>query len=124
MRLPRTTVLELLETIVPDSNVLQACWELKNQGFRIALDDFQPSEGMKEIVALADYIKVDFRLSKKTERKRIRRLLSNSCATLIAEKVETVEELETAHQENFALFQGYVLARPVVFSKRSVRFAA
>jgi c-di-GMP-related signal transduction protein len=123
-RLPRSTVLELLETIVPDRDVLQACRQLKTQGFRIALDDFRPSDEMREIVGLADFIKVDFRLSDKAERRRIRRFANHAKAIFIAEKIETPEEFQEAHRESFKLFQGYLLARPAIFARPSARIAA
>lgn len=121
LRLPCSTVLEILETVTPNDDVLQACLDLKKRGFRLALDDFRPSDDMQELVRLADFIKVDFRLSGKAERKKINRLLSQSCATLIAEKIETLDEFEAARQEGFMLFQGYFLERPTVFSRRNVR---
>jgi len=119
LRLPRSIVLEVLETIVADEELLDACRKLKRRGFRIALDDFRPSEDMREIVGLADFIKVDFRLSNKTEREAIFHFQGQSRAILIAEKIETMEEFETAKREPFLLFQGYFLSRPTVFSRRS-----
>ena len=118
--LPKSTVLELLETIEPDEEVLCACRNFKAKGYQIALDDFQYSDRMEGLVELADYIKIDFRLSGKKERSDVRRLLSGSKATLVAEKVETAEELKIAIDEGFELFQGYFFCRPTVFSRRTV----
>jgi EAL and modified HD-GYP domain-containing signal transduction protein len=117
-RLPPSTVLELLETVEPDKEVLAACSRLKALGYQIALDDFQHCEKMEGLVALADYVKVDFRLSCKEDRKEIIRRLKRTSTTLVAEKLETNEELETALEEGFRLFQGYYLGRPKVFRKR------
>jgi EAL and modified HD-GYP domain-containing signal transduction protein len=116
--LPPSTVLELLETIEPDKEVLAACRKLKALGHQIALDDFQHCEKMEGLIALADYVKVDFRLSCKEERREILRRLKGNTTTLVAEKVETSEEFEMALGEGFRLFQGYYLGRPKVFSKR------
>lgn len=118
MPLPRTTVLELLETIVPDDEILNACRRMKVLGFKIALDDFQFSERMRDFIDLADYIKVDFRISDKEERKEIFRRVRNRRAILIAEKIETIAEFESAMDEGFQLFQGYYLGYPRVYSKR------
>ena len=117
-QLPRTTVLELLETIVPDDEILSACRKMKALGFKIALDDFQFSERMRDFIDLADYIKVDFRISDKEERKEIFRRLRKRRVILIAEKIETIEEFESAIEEGFQLFQGYYLGYPRVYSKR------
>jgi EAL and modified HD-GYP domain-containing signal transduction protein len=116
--LPPLTVLELLETVESDKEVLVACRRMKALGYQIALDDFQQSEKTEGLIALADYIKVDFRLSCKQERSEIIGRLKGSAATLVAEKIETAEEFEIALEEGFQLFQGYYLGRPKVFSKR------
>jgi EAL and modified HD-GYP domain-containing signal transduction protein len=116
--LPPSTVLELLETVESDEEVLVACRRMKALGYQIALDDFRKSEKTEGLIALADYIKVDFRLSCRQERSEIIRHLSGNAAMLVAEKIETAEEFDTALEEGFQLFQGYHLGRPKVFSKR------
>jgi c-di-GMP-related signal transduction protein len=115
--LPPSTVLELLETVEPDKEVLAACRRMKALGYQIALDDFQHCERMEGLIALADYVKVDYRLSCKEERREIIRRLKRNAATLVAEKIETNDEFEMALEEGFRLFQGYYLGRPKVFSK-------
>ncbi len=116
--LPRSTVLEVLETVEPDDEVLGACRRLKALGYQIALDDFQFSEKSEDLIQLADYIKIDFRLSDKAERKAILRCLCGRGAKLIAEKIETEEEFQVALNEGFQYFQGYHFRRPTVFSRR------
>lgn len=111
------TVLEVLETVEPDEEVMNACRRIKQIGYGIALDDFQFSKKMARLVELADYIKIDFRLPE-SERRQTLRQLEGSGAKLVAEKVETVEELKIAFEEGFDLFQGYFFGRPTVFSKR------
>lgn len=116
--LPPSTVLELLETVESDEEVLAACRKMKALGYQIALDDFRRPEEAEGLIALADYVKVDFRLSCKQERSEIIRHLSSYAVTLVAEKIETSEEFEIAIEEGFQLFQGYYLGRPKVFAKR------
>jgi EAL and modified HD-GYP domain-containing signal transduction protein len=118
--LPNTTVLEILETVVGDQEVIDACTRYKAMGYRLALDDFRMSEGMAGLVDLADFIKVDFRLSDAAERKQILAALAGRKVTLLAEKVETEEEFATAMEEGFTLFQGYFFCYPTVFSKKRV----
>ena len=113
----KRTVLELLETVEPSEEVVNSCKRLKRIGYSIALDDFQFSSKMEPLVELADYVKIDFRLSRKQRRKTLHQL-EGSRAKLVAEKVETEEELKIALDEGFDLFQGYFLARPDIFSKR------
>ncbi|MEO8660336.1 MAG: metal-dependent hydrolase, partial [Bryobacteraceae bacterium] len=56
----RTAVLEILESVTPDGEVIEACRRLKGQGYQLALDDFVIGEGFGPLIDLADYIKVDF----------------------------------------------------------------
>lgn len=116
--LPRSTVLEVLETIEPDEEVLGACRRMKALGYQIALDDFRFSEKMEELIQLADYIKIDFRISDRAERKSILRCLNGRGAKLVAEKVETEEEFQAALKEGFQYFQGYHFHHPTVFSRQ------
>ena len=114
--LPQQTVLEVLETVAPDSVVLEACNNFKKMGYQIALDDFTLCPEIEPLVALADYIKVDFRLSNAADRREIRACLKGSKAVLVAEKIETEEEHKTASDEGFDLFQGYFFCHPTLFS--------
>lgn len=118
--LPKSTVLEIVETVVGDSEVLKACTRYKKLGYKLALDDFRMSESMEGLVRLADYIKVDFRLSDTVERAGILAALKGANVTLLAEKVETQQEYQTAMDEGFTLFQGYFFCHPTVFSKKAL----
>lgn len=118
--LPKSTVLEILETVEPDEEVINACHRVKQQGYKIALDDFRMNEKLDSLVNQADYIKVDFRLSDKEERKDILAYLKDKPVTLLAEKVETEEEFQMAMEEGFQLFQGYFFCQPTVFSKKKM----
>ena len=113
--LPKSVVLEVLETVEPDEEVIAACKSLKEMGYQIALDDFCIRTGMENMVGLADFVKVDFRISDKAQRERIREFVRGSEAKLIAEKVETEEEFQAAMEEGFDLFQGYFFCKPTVF---------
>ena len=63
-----TVVVEILETVKPDQEVVDACSLLKQEGFLIALDDFVDTPEWEPLVALTTFIKVDFRL---TDRKSV-----------------------------------------------------
>src|ERR1700685_826719 len=48
--LPReSTVIELLETVEPDAEVLEACRNLREQGYQLALDDFVLGPGCEQL---------------------------------------------------------------------------
>ena len=118
--LPRLAVLELLESVEPSPEVVSACRKMKALGYQIALDDFQLSKKMDVLLALADFVKVDFRATDSDERRAIMRRVKDFASIPIAEKIETEEEFDTAVAEGFRLFQGYSLGAPVLFSKRRI----
>jgi c-di-GMP-related signal transduction protein len=117
---PASTVLELLETIEPTPELVQACRKLKKLGFRIALDDFIWKPSLAPLVELADYIKVDLLQLNHEERLKLLKELPRNSATLLAEKVETQEEYQLAREEGFKLFQGYYFCRPEMMTKRGI----
>ncbi len=119
--LPReTTVIEILETVEPDEEVVSACRSLKDQGYRLALDDFVMRAGMKKLIELADYIKIDFRASGPRERLSIFKSLRGTHVELLAEKVEDVAEFNSATIEGFSHFQGYFFCRPTIIARREI----
>lgn len=115
--LPRNTVLELLETIEVDQELTAACLRLRAEGFRLALDDFDFHERWAPLLEHADFIKVDFRSSRPSERRELLTRLKRRPVRFIAEKVETTEEFQQALREGFHLFQGYFFTRPLVLGR-------
>lgn len=117
---PQSTVLEVLESVVPDNDVIRACAELRNMGYKIALDDFVFRPEMEPLLDIADYIKVDFMLSPAEERRHLRRKIGNRQAHLLAEKVETLQDFESALREGYEFFQGYYFCRPTLISSGEI----
>ena len=117
---PSMTVLEILEDLEPTPELIEACRRLKVAGFRLALDDFVWRPGIEPLLALADYVKVDVRLTGPAERKLLLSRLSQYAVALIAEKVETSEEYQEVCAEGFTLIQGYYFCRPMLIKNRKV----
>ena len=114
--LPRSAVFEILEFVEPDDEVLKACRTLKKMGYRFSLDDFVASDKMEGFLELADFIKIDFRLTSAKERATLMPRLRKTGATLIAEKIETEEEFRLAAWEGFHLFQGFYFRERTSFA--------
>lgn len=115
--LPHNAVIEILETVVPDAEVLAACRQLKKLGYLISIDDFEDAETMRPFLDLADFVKIDFRLSGSDERRDLARKLEGRQLIRIAEKIETEAEFQLAIMEGCKLFQGNYLQKAVTFSK-------
>jgi len=116
---PEEVVIEILESVVPDLGVMLACNDLRSRGYKLALDDFVPCEGVNPLASIADYIKVDFRSTVPSQQAEVvERWGKQAC--MLAEKVETLEEFERARIMGYSLFQGYFFARPVIVSTPDV----
>jgi EAL and modified HD-GYP domain-containing signal transduction protein len=50
---PHSVVVEVLESVTPDQEIIDACRRLKRSGYTIALDDFVDSPPWAPLVALA-----------------------------------------------------------------------
>ena len=112
---PTRTVLEILETVNPDSDLLNACARLKKSGFQLALDDFVPSDASNAFLPLADIVKVEMTAASP----EIVTFLSENTrpgTKLLAERVETREQYETARALGFELFQGFYFCKPQVMA--------
>lgn len=101
----KQTVVEVLETVKPNPAVVTACRELKAAGYAIALDDFEDTPDQFPLIEIADIIKVDFRLTSSAERVALIRRYSNNGRRMLAEKVESDEEVSAAAQQGYTLFR-------------------
>jgi len=114
-------VMELLEDIEADSEVLAAVRLLRRRGFAIALDDFVLTDRTADLVPFADFIKVD--VQARSQVLALRNLLARPGArrsALLAEKVETVRQFESATRQGFTYFQGYFFGRPTTESTKAL----
>ena len=111
---PETIVVEILEDVEPSQEVISACQKLKEKGYTIALDDFIFAPKYQSLIDLADIIKVDFMISSEGERHKLVEIAQQKDIDLLAEKVETREELEEAKEMGYKYFQGYFFSKPVV----------
>jgi c-di-GMP-related signal transduction protein len=117
---PKSVVVEILETVEPDQDVVDACRRLKQAGYSIALDDFIDSPEWAPLVDLADIIKVDFRLTDHSEQRALVSRYAGRNIRLLAEKVETQEEFAAGMYMGYSLFQGYFFCRPEMMQQRAL----
>jgi c-di-GMP-related signal transduction protein len=115
-----TVVAEILETIQPDAEVIEACRRLKQEGCLIALDDFVDTAEWAPLVALADFIKVDFRLTNQMEQRALAARYAGKSVRMLAEKVETHEEFSAGLEMGYSLFQGYFFCRPQIMQHQEI----
>jgi EAL and modified HD-GYP domain-containing signal transduction protein len=119
--LPREqVVVEILEDVAITNELITACQEIAKQGFTIALDDFVYREEYHPLLEIADIIKFDFRASSVDEIRIQIESIKKFKLRLLAEKVETKEDFETAIKLGFVLFQGYFFCRPEIIKGKDI----
>jgi EAL and modified HD-GYP domain-containing signal transduction protein len=112
---PNKLVVEVLENVQVDDAVREACKRLKNDGYLIALDDWIPHGPTAALLDLADIVKIDFMAYPDAAvRQKICDLLRRRGITLLAEKVETAEDVKQAREYGYAYAQGYFFSRPEI----------
>jgi len=109
---PETLVIEILETVQPDSRIVDACRQLRTEGYTFALDDFVDGPQYARLVPLAKIIKVDLRATSRPTQRELLRKYQPMGIAMLAEKVETQEEFEWALAAGYEYFQGYFFAHP------------
>ncbi|MCG3083254.1 EAL domain-containing protein [Anoxybacillus sp. LAT_35] len=111
-------VVEILESIPYSSHLLHICKQLKERGYVIALDDFIFSEQYIPLLPYVDIIKIDF--SKQTNYRDFKPYIEKYRIQLLAEKIETKEQLQHSKNEGFSYFQGYFFSKPIVVKEKSL----
>jgi EAL and modified HD-GYP domain-containing signal transduction protein len=113
-------VVEILESVRPTDEIVGICKELRQDGYLLALDDFLGAPELQPLVDLANYLKVDFTLLDCDGRKRVAKQYASGEISLLAEKVETQQDLDEARNLGFCFFQGYFFCRPSMLETRDI----
>lgn len=121
LALPKETlVIELLETIKPEQQVVDICKKFKDNGYVLALDDFQYVPEYRPLIDMVDIIKVDFLLTKGNERKTVIQKSGEKYIKFLAEKIENNDEFKEAVKMGYSYFQGFFFCKPVIISSKDV----
>ncbi|MGB9508593.1 MAG: HDOD domain-containing protein, partial [Candidatus Acidiferrum sp.] len=117
---PERVVVEILETVQPTDDIISICRDLRASGYLLALDDFIDHPNMAPLVDLAQFLKVDFQLLDCDARECMAKKYGNGKLALLAEKVETQQELNEARHLGFSFFQGYFFCKPSMIQTREI----
>jgi EAL and modified HD-GYP domain-containing signal transduction protein len=118
---PQSVVLEILETVPPTEGVIERCRTLKEAGFTLALDDvIQVTPQYAGLLDLVDIIKVDIQPLSRIELMQLVMKLKPMGKQLLAEKVDSREQMEQCLKLGFSLFQGYYFAKPVILTGKKL----
>jgi c-di-GMP-related signal transduction protein len=115
-----STVIEVLETVEPDAEIVEACRNLRVQGYQIALDDFVYRPEFEPLLDVADLVKVEIHSIPRPDHLLLIRSCKARGLEMLIERVETYEEFEWAKQAGYDYFQGYFFAKPVIMRGRQI----
>ena len=116
-----SVVLEILETVVPTPQVIERCVQLKSLGYHLALDDVcQINEPFLPLLPLIDVVKIDLKSTASGQLPELVRTVKNLGKQILAEKIDSREEMQHCHELGFDLFQGYYFAKPVVIQGKKL----
>ena len=110
---PGQTVIEVLEDVRREPEVVAGCRRLVDSGYRLALDDYVWEQD-DPLLALVSIVKLDVLALTPAQ---LEYAVSQRCGLdlqLVAEKVETRQQLDDCQEMGFDLYQGYLLSRPEV----------
>lgn len=112
------TVVEILETVVPDVAVRDACERLRAAGYRLALDDVVADDPRLVLLNVVDVAKIDFGNTTAEQRERLVARCHEAGVQALAEKVERPEQHDEALDLDCDLFQGYFFQKPALVGTR------
>jgi c-di-GMP phosphodiesterase len=114
------TVLEMVGSLEITPAILERCRVLKQNKFKLALDNPQKHPQLDALIPYADYIKLDMRdvdLAQSTT--WLKKYQANNCK-LIAEKVEQNAQFTSLLEAGYQYFQGYFYAKPENLSSKVI----
>lgn len=111
-------VIEVLESETVNSHLLHILKDLRQNGFTIALDDFELTPASEPLLAYADIVKLDVLALPEEKLKQHITHLKNLGLQIVAEKIESFDMLAHCKTLGCDMFQGYFLERPAVIEGR------
>lgn len=117
---PERVIVEVVETTVVDKRLIEAVKRLRHQGYTVALDDWMAFSTLQPLLGHADLVKIDVQAFDPKRLAAEVGWLKSYGVELVAEKVETYEQLRQCRDLKFDYFQGFFLSRPEILKKTAV----
>lgn len=118
--LRKQIVIEVLEDTAIDQPLIEAVRKFKEDGFKLALDGFFFDAKYIPLLKLVDIVKINVQQLSPEEVKDHIQKLAPYRVTLLAQKIETLEQLYECVDLGFKLFQGHFLSKPQIVKGKKV----
>ncbi|ODU40446.1 MAG: diguanylate phosphodiesterase, partial [Thiobacillus sp. SCN 63-374] len=112
----------ILETVPVTPVLIARIQELRQLGYRFALDDFVCLDEYRPLLPMVDFVKLDV-LEQPPEKtvEIIAHIRLGFAGQFIAEKVETREMFDLCRNSGIQYFQGYYFARPENLANKAIQ---
>ncbi len=113
-------MIEILENCPPSDELFSAVKSMHAKGYKIALDDFVPSESWERFLPYITTVKFDIKQISIEDAQKFIHQHKTLPLFYLAEKIDTKEELEAARAAGFDYFQGYELHEPEIIKRKRI----
>jgi c-di-GMP phosphodiesterase len=117
---PERVVLELHAARVVDQSMLDLILELRGAGYVLALDQFRFTPTLEPLLGVVDIVKLDMLALGPRELARQAFKLRPYGLTIVAEKIESYDDVRIATAAGCDLFQGFFFCRPHLIGGRAI----
>jgi EAL and modified HD-GYP domain-containing signal transduction protein len=118
---PQKVILEILETVEVTPEIVARVAELSKAGYKFALDDvIEDTLGLRQLLPYISIIKIDIAGMSRQVLTDLFQRFKGAGKTMLAEKVETIEEFNFCLALGFDYFQGYYFAKPVIMAGKKL----
>ncbi len=109
---PEQVIIEVNGQSSPDAKVLEALAALKQDGYCIAVDDFEGNKQAIPLIHLCDIVTIDTLSRPAVWLEKVVTVLQKAHVQLMAKRIENHEVFQLVSQMGFSLFQGFFFQRP------------
>lgn len=117
---PSSVIVDILQPLVPDPELIEACRNLKAAGYTLALDDFIYDDNIAPFLEIIDIVKIDALNTSLEDCQDYAELLIPRGIKLQALKVESYDSFHQLQDIGFEYFQGYFFSKPTVLSRKDI----
>jgi c-di-GMP-related signal transduction protein len=118
---PEGVVLELMATIPDTPEIRAGVQDLHRRGYALALDHYTGLGGQSAFSDLATYLKLDMKAFTRDEFRELARYGATMPVTLVAERVETLEDADIARELGFELLQGWYFSKAETLTSDAIQ---
>ena len=117
---PQGVVLELQLSVQQAPELMERVKALRQEGYAIALDDFDANPQQAAYLPVANYVKLDVRTHGLERCGQLAKALQRFPVKKVAKKLESQAEFKFCKDANFDFFQGFYFAKPETVTARVV----